>query len=120
MGEGSYANGARRFEKNVRFATVDTVKAGWLLKNKGTWLVTDAGKAAFKKFEDPAALDREAVRLYHVWKKSRPDGDEQPRVDDQTGEIEPPVVDGGRRTAPRRLRRPRKRLGVGSRSSFRP
>ena len=54
--KGSYANGARRFEKNVRFATVDTVKAGWLLKNKGTWLVTDTGKAAFKKFQRPGGL----------------------------------------------------------------
>ncbi len=97
--KGSYANGARRFEKNVRFATVDTVKAGWLLKTKGTWVVTDAGKAAFKKFQDPEAFYREAVRLYHIWKKSRPDSEEQPTVDDQTGEIEPPVVDGGRSTA---------------------
>jgi len=32
----SYANGASRFEKNIRFAAVDTVKAGWLLKTKGT------------------------------------------------------------------------------------
>jgi len=28
--------GGRRFEKIVRFATVECVKAGWLIKNKGT------------------------------------------------------------------------------------
>jgi len=79
--KGTYANGARRFEKNVRFATVDTVKAGWLAKTKGTWSVTEMGKAAFKKFTDPEAFYREAVRLYQIWKKSQPDqggaGDDQ-------------------------------------------
>ncbi|WP_242333339.1 restriction endonuclease [Anaeromyxobacter sp. SG66] len=69
---GAYANGARRFEKNVRFATVDTVKAGWLVKTKGTWVVTDAGKAAFKKHRDPEQFYREAVRLYREWKKAQP------------------------------------------------
>ena len=32
---GNYASGSRRFEKIVRFATVDCVKAGWLVKHKG-------------------------------------------------------------------------------------
>ena len=31
---GDYPSGGRRFEKIVRFATVDCVKAGWLQKNK--------------------------------------------------------------------------------------
>lgn len=31
---GSYQSG-RRFENIVRFATVDTVRAGWLIKNDG-------------------------------------------------------------------------------------
>lgn len=33
---GSYESG-RRFEKIVRFATVDTVRAGWLIKDDGIW-----------------------------------------------------------------------------------
>lgn len=69
---GTYANGARRFEKNVRFATVDLIKAGWMLKNKGTWTITDAGRDAVMKFSDPEAFYREACRLYDVWKRSRP------------------------------------------------
>ena len=31
----NYESGSRRFEKIVRFATVDCVKAGWLVKDKG-------------------------------------------------------------------------------------
>ncbi len=32
---GEYPSGGQRFEKILRFATVDTVKAGWLKKRKG-------------------------------------------------------------------------------------
>lgn len=39
---GSYPSGGRRYEKIVRFATVDLVKAGWMLKDKGIWSPTDA------------------------------------------------------------------------------
>src|SRR5689334_8464213 len=51
---GDYPNGGgRRFDKIVRFATVDTVKAGWLVKAKGQWSITDAGRAAHRKLQDP-------------------------------------------------------------------
>lgn len=70
---GSYDSGGRRFEKIVRFATVDCVKAGWLLKQKGRWFVTDEGRAAYDNLKDPEAFYREAVRLYHQWKRSQPD-----------------------------------------------
>ncbi|MEP7247316.1 MAG: restriction endonuclease [Gammaproteobacteria bacterium] len=69
---GMYADGNRRFEKIVRFSTIDCVKAGWLLKNKGTWSVTDAGRVAFAKFTEPAAFHKEATRLYWQWKKAQP------------------------------------------------
>ena len=36
---GAYPSGGERFEKILRFATVDTVKAGWLEKRKGWWIV---------------------------------------------------------------------------------
>src|SRR6266540_1353459 len=61
---GEYESGSRRFEKIVRFATVDTVKAGWLLKESGVWSVTDAGRKAYEKFPDPEVFYKEAVRLY--------------------------------------------------------
>ena len=69
--KGVYEGGTRRFEKIVRFATVDCVKAGWLLKNKGTWSLTSEGDAAYKAFPDGKALYLEAVRLYHVWKRGQ-------------------------------------------------
>jgi restriction system protein len=68
---GVYSSGSRRFEKIVRFATVDCVKAGWLLKEKGTWSVTDAGREAHRQLKDPEQFYKEAVRLYHQWKTTR-------------------------------------------------
>jgi restriction system protein len=64
------STGARRFERIVRFATVDCVKAGWLLKSKGVWSITDAGKKAMAAYPDPEAFYREAIRLYRAWKQS--------------------------------------------------
>jgi restriction system protein len=67
------STGTRRFENIVRFATVDCSKAGWMLKHKGTWTVTESGLSAFEKFKDPAEFYREAVRLYGKWKSARSD-----------------------------------------------
>lgn len=61
----------RRYEKIIRFATIDFVKAGWLLKTKGRWIITDVGRESYKKFPDPEEFYKEAVRLYHEWKKTR-------------------------------------------------
>jgi restriction system protein len=72
---GEYDSGGRRFDKIVRFATVDCVKAGWLVKAKGTWLVTEEGKAAHQRLSDPEAFYREAVRLYQLWRASQPDAE---------------------------------------------
>jgi len=82
---GDYPNGGgRRFDKIVRFATVDTVKAGWLIKTKGQWSITDAGRAAHKKFQDPEAFYKEGVRLYRQWKSNQPPEDDVPPGDDAT------------------------------------
>lgn len=70
---GSYESGGRRFDKIVRFATVDCVKAGWLLKSKGTWTVTDAGREAYQSLTDPEEFYRRAVKLYWEWKSSQPE-----------------------------------------------
>jgi len=66
------SSGTRRFDKIVRFATVDCTKAGWLLKQRGIWTVTDAGSQAYKTFIEGEAFYREARRLYHIWKATRP------------------------------------------------
>jgi restriction system protein len=65
---GTYESG-RRFEKIVRFATVDTVRAGWLIKEGGVWTLTEEGANALKIYKDPSALYREASRRYRVWHK---------------------------------------------------
>ncbi len=57
----------RRYEKIVRFQTISAVKAGWLVKNKGLWSLTDAGRTAFEQLQDPQEFYREAVRLYRRW-----------------------------------------------------
>ena len=72
---GDYDSGGRRFEKVVRFATVDCVKAGWLMKEKGTWAVTDVGRWALEAFPDPEAFYRRAVKLYAEWKASQPNSE---------------------------------------------
>jgi restriction system protein len=68
--------GVRRFEKIVRFSTIGPVKAGWLVKNKGQWILTDEGRVALAEFADPEDLMRESDRLYRVWRKGQPEPDE--------------------------------------------
>lgn len=72
---GEYDSGGRRFEKIVRFATVDCAKAGWLVKNKGIWLVTDEGRAAHQQMQDPEAFYRRAVKLYQQWRSTQVDAE---------------------------------------------
>jgi restriction system protein len=57
----------RRFEKIVRFATIGPVKAGWILKSKGRWTVTEQGLRAYKDFKDPEKFSSEVRRLYRQW-----------------------------------------------------
>jgi restriction system protein len=78
---GSYPSGGQRFEKIVRFATVDCAKAGWLQKAKGRWMVTDAGKTAYGTYQDAEAFYKQAVKLYQEWRSSQPDS--VPAVDDE-------------------------------------
>jgi restriction system protein len=79
---GDYNSGGRRFERIVRFATVDCVKAGWLVKQNGIWSVTDEGRSAFSSIRNPEAFYREACRLYRAWKKGQgPGRDDEPAED---------------------------------------
>ncbi|RVT53821.1 restriction endonuclease [Rubrivivax albus] len=71
----NYESGSRRFEKIVRFATVDCVKAGWLVKDKGIWTITDAGQAAHAEYPDPEAFYKRACKLYAEWKAAQPDAE---------------------------------------------
>lgn len=59
--------GVRRYERLVRFHTINAVKAGWMTKTDGTWELTDVGRAALKKWKDPEQFYREAIKLYRAW-----------------------------------------------------
>lgn len=61
-----------RFMYLIRFSSISMVKGGWLLKNKGIWTLTEEGKAAYHKFQDPEAYCLEVNRLYKEWERSQP------------------------------------------------
>lgn len=77
--------GVRRFDKMIRFFTIPAVKAGWLIKSKGDWILTDDGRAAYERQTDPAAFMRESVRGYTEWKKAQ---DESNDLADDDEELE--------------------------------
>jgi restriction system protein len=56
----------------IRFVTIAPVKAGWLIKEKGKWYLTDEGKKAYTKYPDPEEFRREGGRLYHQWLDKQP------------------------------------------------
>jgi len=70
--KGEYQSGGRRFDKILRFATVDAVKAGWMLKSKGLWSITDAGQDALNQYPDPGDFYREVSKLFHEWRRAQP------------------------------------------------
>lgn len=84
---GYYDSGGSRFEKIVRFATVDCVKAGWMRKNKGIWTITDEGLEAFQKYPNPESFYKEAIRLYKQWKKAQIEQNEDVTTDEAEKEV---------------------------------
>ena len=60
-----------RYERAIRLATTPYVKAGWIEKNRGRWLLTDEGKQACKSFPTVEEFYQEAGRLYNDWRQSR-------------------------------------------------
>ena len=70
--KGEYSSGGgQRFDKIVRFATVDCVKAGWLIKDKGVWTVTKDGIQAYHQYKAQEVFYRQAQKLYREWKKNK-------------------------------------------------
>jgi 5-methylcytosine-specific restriction protein B len=67
---GKYGAGGQKYETNVRFWSIGLVKAGWIVKRKGTWTLTEAGRKALSDFPDPVEFGKEADRLYAQWKKA--------------------------------------------------
>lgn len=71
-----------RFPKVLRFATINSVKAGWMRKRSGTWTLTEEGREALLAFPDPEDFFRESRRLYKQWKANQPDTDEPQSAQD--------------------------------------
>ena len=65
----------RRYDKIVRFVTIGPVKAGWMVKDKGNWSLTDDGRSAYNRYTSPAEFARESGRLYRKWKMEQPEND---------------------------------------------
>lgn len=84
---GAYAKsgpGIRRYEEDLRFNTINCVKAGWLVKDRGYWSLTDAGKNAYRSIPDPERFLRKSREEYQQWKKTQ-----SPEAGDVEGDGEP-------------------------------
>lgn len=70
--------GVERYGKIVRFGTIAPVKAGWLVKNRGVWTLTEAGIEAHARITDPEEFTRALRTAYRQWRRNRvePDPDE--------------------------------------------
>ena len=70
--QGTFDSGGRRYDKIVRWATVDCVKAGWLIKAHGRWTITEEGRKAHANCVDDEAFYKQASLLYKQWRKATP------------------------------------------------
>jgi restriction system protein len=59
-----------RYEKIIRLATIPLVRAGWMVKGKGRWCLTDAGRQACRTFQGPEDFYKRAVQLLDEWRQS--------------------------------------------------
>lgn len=89
---GEYKNGGRRFDKLVRFDTIEAVKTGWMTKDSGLWEITDEGAKALKLYPDPGDLSRAAQKGYANWKSQQPD--DEPPADDDTDPTDEELAQG--------------------------
>lgn len=62
----------RRFEKSIRFVTINAVKAGWMVKEAGVWTPTEEGLEAHVTYSDPEQFLLEAQKLYRKWAEAQP------------------------------------------------
>lgn len=87
---GHYASSPEvpRAYKATRFMTINCVKAGWLVKTKGRWTLTEDGVTAYHQFPDPADFLRESSRLYREWRASQQDRVVEPPQDDDIDEVD--------------------------------
>ncbi len=68
-------SGYTRWKSILHFFTIDLIKSGFLVKNKGVWYVTTEGEAALKLGE-VAMLDK-ATEGYYKWREANPKNDKK-------------------------------------------
>lgn len=59
-----------RWESMLHFFSIDSIKAGFLQKNKGSWTITPEGEEALKL--SPDTLLDTATKAYRSWKSQQP------------------------------------------------
>jgi restriction system protein len=70
--EGNYeTSGTEKYSKILRFMTIAPVKAGWLVKSKGIWTITEDGRTALETYSAPSELMTAANKMYSAWLRSR-------------------------------------------------
>lgn len=60
--------GRLRGETNWAWASTDLARAGWIVKGREGWEITDEGQDALDNLTDPVELVTESRRLYTQWK----------------------------------------------------
>lgn len=66
----AYENGGSRWRSYLHFYSIDCVKAGFLIKNKGVWYLTDSGREALQTMNE-GQIRTAAHQAYREWKKSQ-------------------------------------------------
>jgi restriction system protein len=68
-------SGYTRWKGILHFFTIDLIKSGFLVRNKGVWYITTEGEAALKLGE-VAMLDK-ATEGYYKWREANPKSDKK-------------------------------------------
>lgn len=69
--EGLESSGVPRWHKIFGFSSVGMGKAGWVVKERGTWRITPAGQALLAQALEPRAYLTELTTRYDAWKISQ-------------------------------------------------
>lgn len=78
--------GVRRYERIVRFSTIQCVKAGWMLKSQGLWSLTDLGRESYRRYSDPVSFKREAQKGFKEWERGRSSGESDTEESEASGQ----------------------------------
>jgi restriction system protein len=68
-------SGYTRWKSILHFFTIDLIKSGFLVKNKGVWFITTEGQAAIKLGE--VAMLEKATEGYDKWREANPKNDKK-------------------------------------------